>query len=94
MPKQPPASNPAQSGSDIKLPRSLMQSPTILNTEQLKHIKRLQKPGIAFKRNGSRGPLTKRAPAFSSRYYTSAAIGAIRLHAAEDRSRSVSLPRQ
>jgi hypothetical protein len=89
--KQPPVSNPAQSGSDIKLPWALMQSPTILDTEHPKHVKHLQKPGIAFKRNGSCGPLAKRAPAFSNRYHTSAAIGAIRLHAAEDRSLSLSL---
>jgi hypothetical protein len=89
--KQPSASKPAQNGSDIKLPRPLMQSPTILDTEHPKHVKHLQKPGIAFKRNGSCGPLAQGAPAFSSRYHTSAAIGAIRLHAAEDRSLSLSL---
>jgi hypothetical protein len=71
-----------------------MQSPGILNTEQPKHVKHLQKPGIAFERNGSWGPLAKRASAFSSRYHTSAAIAAIQLHAAEDRCLSVALPRQ
>jgi hypothetical protein len=68
-----------------------MQSPTILDTDHPKHIKHLQKPDIAFKRNGSHSPLAKRASAFSSRYHTSAAIAAIRLHAAEDRSLSLLL---
>jgi hypothetical protein len=84
--KEPSASKPAQNGNDIKLSRPLIQLPTILNTENPKHVKHLQKPRITFKRNGFRGPLARRAPAFSSRYHTGAAIGAIQLHAAYDRS--------